>query len=391
MATKEFILQGFTERSHKDAILELFEVEDIERVLVSVAFVSQNGVYEIEGALAAHGGALTVFAGIRNEITSHQALMRIRNIAGATLYVVDTGSRNILFHPKLYLVRGAKEARLMIGSANLTLGGLNNNVEAGMLIKLEMDNPADKAFVDQIQTQLLDLPARYPEHILHLDDNAKVDALLVTGRVTDETIRPPKSTSPSGATGGTDGVSKIKLKGGFLRPQLKPAIPAAPVPVTVAGPVPAPVVPVSPSNAVELMWQSKPLTERDLNIPTGQKTNKTGSINLDKGLLPEQEDHRPYFRNKVFNALRWTYRLPTVDEAYAQFLFILKGVNYGMFDLAIRHTTSTTSKSYLQSNAMTRLSWGPLKNYVSDTSLLGRTFSLYRDKLDPTKFVIEID
>ena len=94
------------------------------------------------------------------------------------------------------------------------------------------------------------------------------------------------------------------------------------------------------------MWQSKALTERDLNIPTGQKTNKTGSINLDKGLLPEEEDHRPYFRNKVFNALNWTYRLPTVDEAYAQFQFILKGVNYGMFDLAIRHTTSTTSKSY---------------------------------------------
>ena len=183
MATKEFILQGFTERSHKDAILELFEVEDIERVFVSVAFVTQNGVYEIEGALTAHGGALTVFAGIRNEITSHQALMRIRNIAGATLHVVDTGSRNILFHPKLYLVRGSTESRLMVGSANLTLGGLNNNVEAGMLIKLDMDNLDDKALVNQIQAQLLDLPAQFPEHVLHMDDNAKVDALLVAGRI----------------------------------------------------------------------------------------------------------------------------------------------------------------------------------------------------------------
>jgi HKD family nuclease len=51
---------------------------------------------------------------------------------GVNVYTVDTGSRAVIFHPKLYLVRGEKVARLVIGSANLTLGGLNNNVEAGL-------------------------------------------------------------------------------------------------------------------------------------------------------------------------------------------------------------------------------------------------------------------
>ena len=395
MAHKEFILQGFTTRTHKDAIRELFDVANVEKIYISVAFISENGVHQIEDVLTKHGPSLTAFAGIRNDITSHQGLLRIQNIPGSTLYVVDTGSRNVLFHPKLYLVRGVKESRLMVGSANLTLGGLNNNIEAGILITLDMSDPADKELVDQIEAQLISLPEEYKEHVIHMDAATKIDALLAAGRVTDETIRIPTSSFSSGGSSASDPLSRIKLKSTPLRPSLRPARPArtaasATGATTTATPTPV-LAPATTGSALDLVWQSKPLTERDLNIPTGTTTNKTGSVNLDKGLLPEAEDHRPYFRNKVFDALNWTYRAPTVDEAYAQFGFILKGISYGVYDLAIRHTNSTTSKSYLQNNAMTRLSWGPLKDYVSDASLIDRTLSLYRDKVDPTRFVLEID
>ena len=40
---------------------------------------------------------------------------------------------------------------------------------------------------------------------------------------------------------------------------------------------------------------------------------------------------------------------------------------------------------------MTRLSWGPMRDYVAREDLMGRTLSLYRDKADPTRFVLEID
>jgi hypothetical protein len=42
-------------------------------------------------------------------------------------------------------------------------------------------------------------------------------------------------------------------------------------------------------------------------------------------------------------------------------------------------------------NAMTRLSWGPVREYVAKTDLIGRTLALYRDRADPTRFVLEID
>lgn len=394
MAHKEFIFQGFTPRSHKDSILELFDVDNIQSVFLSVAFVSANGVRHILDRLTANGAKLVVFAGIRNDITSHQALVALQSIGGSTVYAVDTGSRHLLFHPKIYLVRGDKEARVMIGSANLTLGGLSNNIEAGMLIKLNMTQGDDKALVDEIENQLLSLPANFPPHIIHLDTTTAIDGLLATGRIADETVKPPpRSSTTSGATA-TDPVTKIVLRSPILRPLLKPASPAVSppsVPVTVTTPALGPALTPQIGIAMELVWQSKPLTERDLNIPKGTSTNKTGSVNLDKGLLPTEEDHRPYFRNKVFNALNWTYRSPSVDEAYAWFQFILKGMSYGDFNLAIRHSHDETSKSWLQNNAMTRVSWGPLKTWVSDPSLLGRTLALYRDKADPTKFVLEID
>ena len=69
----------------------------------------------------------------------------------------------------------------------------------------------------------------------------------------------------------------------------------------------------------------------------------------------------------------------------------LKGISYGEFDLRIGHSTDTTSKTYQQKNAMTRLSWGPMREYVARPDLIGRTLALYRDKADPKRFVLEID
>lgn len=81
----------------------------------------------------------------------------------------------------------------------------------------------------------------------------------------------------------------------------------------------------------------------------------------------------------------------TVEEAYTKFQLVLKGISYGEFDLRIAHTKGTTSAAYKQNNAMTRLSWGPLRDYIGREDLLGRTLALYRDKADPKRFVLEID
>lgn len=390
MAKKEFILQGFTSRTHGAAVREIFSVPDIERVIISVAFMSESGVEQIERELKSQGSKVTVFAGIRNDITSHQALKKITD-CGVNLYTVDTGSRMVLFHPKLYLARGRLEARLVIGSANLTLGGLNNNIEAGVLLEFDLTKTADADLVDQIEKQFQALSAQYPEHIVNISNAKMLLEMLESGRLTDETeVPPPRPSTASQANSSADSTPRIKLKVTALHRALLVA-------KAKTKKQSATKVKVSPSKGIkagiklELLWASKPLTRRDLTIPTGSDTHATGSVNLDKGLLDAAVDHRHYFRDSVFSELTWLARSSTVDEAFAKFHLVLKGISYGEFDLAIRHTTSVTSAAYLQRNAMTRLSWGPMRVYVAHADLIGRTLSLYGDQAASSSFVLEID
>lgn len=407
MAKKEFIFQGFTAKTHTAAILRLFDVVDIQRAIVSVAFVSQSGVDLLAARLAPHGARTKAFIGIRNDITSTQGAKALLS-AGASLFVVDTGSRNLLFHPKLYLVKGKKEARLMIGSANLTLGGLNNNIEAGVAIDLDLTDPQEKALVDGIEAEFDALVAAYPDNVLPITTNAQLDTLQASGRLIDETVAsPPRpisaATSPAG-----DVVPRIKLKVLPLRkllaaakkavkPAVKVAIPAPPAKKAAAAAkkiaAAAPAVVPAPAAAgiqYQLVWESKPLTERDLNVPTGKNTHPTGSINLDKGLLPVAVDHRHFFRDIVFSALAWSPTArPTMEEAYGKFQLVLKGISYGEFDLRIGHSTAVGT--YAQNNAMTRLSWGPMRGHIARPDLIGRTLALYRDLADPKRYLLEID
>jgi HKD family nuclease len=397
MAKKEFILQGFTPRTHVSAVRELFEVPDIQRVVLSVAFVTEAGVDLLSSQLKSCAKHVTVFAGIRNDLTSRQGLGRLHSF-GVKLYAVDTGSRNVLFHPKLYLVRGKSRARLVIGSANLTLGGLNNNIEAGIAFDFDFADKSDKAVVDAIETRFDVLPTEYPRHVLNVGSVALLDDMQAGGRLVDEMALPPPRPGTTASGGSSDPVPRIKLKVPPLRKALAAAKKTAPKPAESGAKVKgkaaaAPPVPAVVGVEFELVWESKSLTRRDLTIPTAANTHATGSINLDKGLLEESVDHRDYFRNEVFDALTWTATNASgkVEEAFAKFQLVLKAVSYGEFDLRIGHSTDTTSKMYLQRNAMTRLSWGPMRPYIARDDLIGRTIALYRDKADPSRFVLEID
>lgn len=385
---RELILQGLTKRTHADALGEMLTLNDVERVILSVAFVSDSGVELIEKWLEPLAAKTTVFVGIRNDITSAQALRRLLRL-GVTVYTVDTGSRLLIFHPKLYLVRGKEAARLSVGSANLTLGGMNNNVEAGILLSLDPADADDDAFLKKMEKQFNGLEASYPKNVLAIGDKKLIDELLASGRVVDEMALPPPRPSTTAKTGSSDPTPRMKMKVPPLRRRPRTATKPKPAqPATKASAAIAPTVGVD----YELMWVSKELERRDLNIPrAGRNTNATGSINLDKGLMEASVDHRHYFRDVVFVGLNWLAKSGQVDTAIASFALTIKGVDHGTYDLTVRHTTSTTSATYVQKNAMTRLSWGEAKTLVQDRSLLGRHLALYRDRADATRFMLEFD
>lgn len=385
-----FIFQGLTAQNHVSAVADLFQVDDVELVLLSVAFVSSTGVQLIADHLEPHSDKTTVFAGIRNGITSAQAIKALLDLK-VDVKAVDTGSAHVVFHPKLYYVRGAKVARLLVGSANLTTGGLNNNVEASIALDLDLSSQEESKVAKAIEKHLSELQAKHPANVTDVPAKTSLAKLLDDLRLVDERVAPARIVSKlSGGSSALNPIPLIKLltKRIFSGLTKKPPAPKAP-PAAAATParVAAPL-----AVAYELMWTATGLTQRDLNIPKGATTNATGSINLDKGAMEDGFEFQTYFRDEVFNKLTWSEPdSREIETAQAHFHLIVEGIDCGDFVLTVRHDTKTNTRSYEQGNAMTKLSWGMAKPYVAKDALIGRTMRLSRATDDPTRFLIEID
>ena len=146
----------------------------------------------------------------------------------------------------------------------------------------------------------------------------------------------------------------------------------------------------------DLVWASKPLTRRDLDIPVGPNTHRTGQMLFKKGALEDIDQHH-YFRQEVFAQLDWTHDDTSgrehLERAEASFQIVVGGVNQGSHRLKITHNPRTDTKTYKQGNSMTALHWGKARPLIAQEGLLGRTIQLYRDDEDPkgNSFVLEVD
>lgn len=122
MTESSFIFQGVTEFTHEAALDKMLNPQDFESAIFSVAFVRRSGVRLLQKRIMPIASKITVFAGIRNPITSSQGLGLLLEL-GARVYCVDVGQSRRIFHPKIYFSKSGNQAALMVGSANLTMGG----------------------------------------------------------------------------------------------------------------------------------------------------------------------------------------------------------------------------------------------------------------------------
>ena len=107
-----------------------------EEVYISVAFLKSSGVNK----LLTHfkkAKEVRILTGTNFGITDPEALSKILNIPkplNITGYVNKLNSK-VVFHPKMYLVRSGETAHIIIGSANLTNGGMEVNHECSVYYK----------------------------------------------------------------------------------------------------------------------------------------------------------------------------------------------------------------------------------------------------------------
>lgn len=389
MSSNSFFIQGFDSKTYAQVFKELLNTKNLEKIIISVAFVKEDGVNLIEQELKSVSKKVTIYSGIRNNITSYQGLLKLLRM-GVTVFIVDTANRGRIFHPKVYYGRARESAQIIVGSGNFTLGGFNNNIEAGLISNFNLKISEDAILVKGIENQFERLKTEYPDNILRIKNESDLISLRDSGRLLDEEEVPPPSPAITTRIPTRDNIPSIKLTVGLLRPSIKPA--KKPIGKYMNKKRERLItIPLQIYSNLELVWESKPLTQRDLNIPNKQNTHPTGSINLDKGQLEEQIDHRHYFRDIVFPNLKWTKKSNTVEEARARFQLVVKSIYYGEFYLRIGHTFNKTGTSYRQFNAMTRLSWGDAQRFIANKDFIGRNILLYRDRQFPSRFLLEID
>jgi HKD family nuclease len=124
----------------------------------AIAFVKRSGTKHIRDALEAfseRGAEVRIAAGIDAGGTSAEGLSDLMSaVAGRGTIFVFNNAGSSTFHPKVYCFKNDAAAEVVIGSGNLTEGGLFTNYEASLLLRLDRTNEDDAALLDSISTAL---------------------------------------------------------------------------------------------------------------------------------------------------------------------------------------------------------------------------------------------
>lgn len=130
-------------------LIELFDSGKYDKFTCLVAFASYGGVT----ALAPHilraktnDVKIKIILGIDQKCTSKEALEEVLSW-GVDSYIYYTLNTNI-FHPKVYLFENSDYYTIIVGSNNLTEGGLVRNVECSLLVQDMQGTSVHSAFYD---------------------------------------------------------------------------------------------------------------------------------------------------------------------------------------------------------------------------------------------------
>lgn len=201
----------------------------------SVAFVKRSGTEYIQSELSnfALSKRVCMSVGIDHGGSSVEGLTHLLNaVAGrGGLWVYKNSTHT--FHPKVFLFKNKSEADLLVGSGNLTKGGLFENVEIGVRIKLDLGKVDDAQFLAELEA-ILDRYSQARAGICLPLDSSLIDTLKAAGELPTEqeaadAMKAAKKSLTSG--GATKGPSPFSSE----------AVPKAPAAKTAAtSPTPAP-------------------------------------------------------------------------------------------------------------------------------------------------------
>lgn len=143
---------------------------------IAVAFAKYSGYQIIEQPLQEcldKDGEIEFLVGLDFHTTDAQTLRVFQSLSRSysnfKFYCYSDPSDNAaVYHPKLYLFETSSSLRGIVGSSNLTKGGLSSNIEVNVLLDLEIDGEKAENLRD-IYSQLKFQPSRFVPDSNYID------------------------------------------------------------------------------------------------------------------------------------------------------------------------------------------------------------------------------
>jgi HKD family nuclease len=387
-----FLGQGFEDKSVNavgNHLINFLSLKGFDSFTGISAFASESGIYGLSRHLniaKKNFKNLNLIVGVDLEGTSKEALNEILGLA-INSYIFYQKEQPI-FHPKIYLFEGPKDIKLILGSSNLTRGGLFTNVESSMIVEFDSTDKDGLAL-------LAELKGYYNTLFNFSDPNLfKVSSTVIAefyhkGIIPDEIIRRndyhKKSISSSLGSNRQPGTLVIPKRDTAKTPS---SFPSKPRKNNVQSGTVSPTT--LTAQAKVLVWQKLSLSKSDAqDVPAG--THGTGNLKLSQagfklnnGLI----DYATYFRNNVFQNLSWARTKPnstTYEETICNFDITILGTSYSIQPLKLSFDPIRISN---QKNTPSWLHWGNVLNLIlGQINLTGHTLNMYQSN---QSFYIEI-
>jgi len=316
-------------------------------------------------ALRDRGGATSIVVGVDGGIATREGLQLAAELFEDAWVFHDTGTRT--FHPKLFCVERPAEIVVSIGSSNLTRGGLFENYEANVLLRLSPRSARDRELLTQLRGYrdafaADGMPCRRltPELLAELCED---DTLVASERRRQQAMRTRRAKAEAAARR----VFGAPVKGLPEAPEVARESDRSRVgsPPPAAGPRARPVLcwwkPLTPSDALR-----KPPTSHQRNYVT---------LTRDRHDI----DRNTWFRDELFKGVEWSeQRMHTGRrKLLARVPFeVFVGERYlGRHELIVDHAEGRIAR---QNNAPTYLNWSGLASTIREEDYRGWWLELAR-------------
>ena len=304
-----------------EKLQEILLSGNFDTFYIIVAYVKESGVIRLKPFVEKFksvGGIVKAVVGIDQKLTSIQGLALLMPLCDE-IYVYHSENPMQTFHPKAYaFLKEGKKAIVLIGSNNLTAGGLYTNYEFGSCHEYNLKDKSQMQHFSEFKKafEFYSTPSKCSKNL----SPELFKRMIETGHyLSDEKKEIKRIFSGTGEM-----VVREKIFGSevFKAPRIQPVQkklvnekPETPKEVEEI-----PIIPSLPKG--NIVWEKK-LTKSDILVAK-EGTNPTGGLRLTQAKWKDngKKIHQTtYFREKLFGSFEWREIRPNPKVYGANILF----------------------------------------------------------------------